>query len=43
MSCDKCVCDSGDLPIEDLVHDSEFVYQPMFEHAVVVDVPYKKT
>mmetsp|Transcript_104399 Transcript_104399/g.264946 ORF Transcript_104399/g.264946 Transcript_104399/m.264946 type:complete len:571 (-) Transcript_104399:147-1859(-) len=42
MSCDKCVCDSGDLPIEDLVHDSEFVYQPMFEHAVVVDVPYKK-
>mmetsp|Transcript_80063 Transcript_80063/g.166515 ORF Transcript_80063/g.166515 Transcript_80063/m.166515 type:complete len:573 (-) Transcript_80063:127-1845(-) len=42
MSCDKCVCDAGDKPIEDLVHDTNFTYQPMFEHAVAVDIPYKK-
>eukprot|EP00429_Kryptoperidinium_foliaceum_P020084 CAMPEP_0176048620 /NCGR_PEP_ID=MMETSP0120_2-20121206/24153_1 /TAXON_ID=160619 /ORGANISM="Kryptoperidinium foliaceum, Strain CCMP 1326" /LENGTH=567 /DNA_ID=CAMNT_0017382039 /DNA_START=60 /DNA_END=1763 /DNA_ORIENTATION=- len=42
MSCDKCVCESGDKDVEDLVTDTPFVYQPMFEHAVAVDIPYKK-
>jgi len=39
-ACDKCVCDTGGKEIEDLVNGTPFVYQPMFEHAVAVDVPY---
>jgi len=41
-TCDKCVCDDGGKEIEDLVNGTPFVYQPMFEHAVAVDVPYRR-
>jgi len=41
-TCDKCVCDDGGKEIEDLANGTPFVYQPMFEHAVAVDVPYKR-
>jgi len=41
-ACEKCVCDTGGKEVEDLVVDAPFVYQPMFEHANPVDVPYEK-
>jgi len=41
-ACEKCVCDKGGKEVEDLVVDVPFVYQPMFEHANPVDVPYEK-
>jgi len=41
-ACDKCVCDDGSKEIEDLANGTPFVYQPMFEHAVAVDIPYKR-
>jgi len=39
--CDKCVC-GKEKEVEDLVVGTPFVYQPMFEKANPVDVPYVK-
>jgi len=40
--CSQCLCEKPGKDVEDLVSDVPFVYQPMFEHAVHVDVPYVK-
>lgn len=40
-SCAKCVC-GKEKEVEDLVVDTPFVYQPMFESANPVEVPYEK-
>lgn len=40
--CAKCVCDTGGKEVEDLANETPFFYQPMFEHATHVDIPYKK-
>lgn len=42
MSCEKCVCAQGNTEMEDLVVDAPFVYQPTFEHASHLDIPYKR-
>jgi len=39
--CSKCVC-GKEKEVEDLVVGTPFVYQPMFEKANPVDVPYAK-
>mmetsp|Transcript_60576 Transcript_60576/g.131294 ORF Transcript_60576/g.131294 Transcript_60576/m.131294 type:complete len:576 (-) Transcript_60576:233-1960(-) len=40
--CAKCGAEKGGKEVEDLVIEAPFVYQPIFEHAKPVDVPYKK-
>jgi len=41
-ACSKCVADKGGKEVEDLVPDVVFRYQPMFEHANPVDVPFER-
>jgi len=41
-ACGNCGCDKGGKEVEDLVVETPFVYQPMFEHANPVDIPYEK-
>mmetsp|Transcript_124566 Transcript_124566/g.265639 ORF Transcript_124566/g.265639 Transcript_124566/m.265639 type:complete len:581 (+) Transcript_124566:68-1810(+) len=41
-ACGNCGCDKGPQDVEELAKDGEFVYQPMFEHATHVEVPYKR-
>lgn len=41
-ACGQCGCDKGPKEVEDLVPDVQFKFQPMFEHANPVDIPYQK-
>eukprot|EP00441_Pelagodinium_beii_P042063 CAMPEP_0197637628 /NCGR_PEP_ID=MMETSP1338-20131121/12794_1 /TAXON_ID=43686 ORGANISM="Pelagodinium beii, Strain RCC1491" /NCGR_SAMPLE_ID=MMETSP1338 /ASSEMBLY_ACC=CAM_ASM_000754 /LENGTH=572 /DNA_ID=CAMNT_0043210067 /DNA_START=17 /DNA_END=1735 /DNA_ORIENTATION=- len=41
-NCDDCDCGPGGKEVEDLVPDVQFTYQPMFEHANPVHIPFKK-
>mmetsp|Transcript_3291 Transcript_3291/g.8575 ORF Transcript_3291/g.8575 Transcript_3291/m.8575 type:complete len:568 (+) Transcript_3291:63-1766(+) len=40
--CGNCACDDGGKEVEDLAPDVAFAYEPMFQHAHPVDVPYAK-
>mmetsp|Transcript_102064 Transcript_102064/g.293901 ORF Transcript_102064/g.293901 Transcript_102064/m.293901 type:complete len:573 (-) Transcript_102064:338-2056(-) len=38
----QCQCAAPDRELEDLASDANFVFQPLFEHAAHIDVPYAK-
>jgi len=41
-TCGRCDCGKGPKEMEDLATETPFVYQPMFEHANPVEIPYEK-